>query len=77
LFRTENGSTALAFTPDGQLLLVNNESTITVWETETWHARASLDWGMGEAKCLAISPNGLVAAAAGYAGEIVIWDLDG
>jgi hypothetical protein len=34
------------------------------------------DWDIGHPECLAVSPDGLTAAASGYAGEIINWDLD-
>ena len=66
-----------AFTPDGNRLLAGRTDKVVVaWDMETWTICGWLDWGIGCAECLAISPDGLTAAASGYTGEIVIWNLD-
>jgi WD40 repeat protein len=68
---------ALAFTPDGRHLVgACDGQALVVWETGTWRMRERFDWDIGWARCLAISPDGLMAAASGYCGEIVLWDLD-
>jgi WD40 repeat protein len=67
----------LAFTPDGRLLLTaSDEQTARVWDTTTWTECERLNWKIGKLQCLAVSPDGMRAAAGGTRGKIVVWDLD-
>jgi WD40 repeat protein len=82
---------ALAFTPDGRRLLTGSAAgTIRLWPTpERLHTdlsgngpvwfdepEAEFDWQLGQITTLAVSPDGLTAAAGCLDGRIVVWDLD-
>jgi WD40 repeat protein len=67
---------AAAFTPDGRFLItVSNERLAKLWDTSTWQAREALDWRVGKVKSVAVSPDGMRAAAGSERGRVVVWDL--
>ena len=66
------------FTVDGrQLLTVSNEATVRTWDVADWQPGPTFAWEIGPLKCVAVSPDGLTAAAGSEKGAIVVWDLDG
>jgi WD40 repeat protein len=66
-----------AFTPDGRQLLVGFGDRVRTFDTDTWAARETYDWGVGPVLRLTVTPDGLCAFAAGHLGEVVVWDLEG
>ena len=67
----------LAFTTDGRhLLTVSNDETVRVWDARSWVERTTINWTIGALINLAISPDGVRAAAGSDSGKVVIWDLD-
>ena len=65
------------FTPDGRhLLTVSNVETVKVWESATWKVAREYAWKVGGLRCVAVSPDGMTAAAGGTGKKVVIWDLD-
>ena len=67
----------LAFTADGRYLAtVSNDETVRIWETNTWQEHTTFTWKIGALLNIALSPEGLRAAAGSDKGQIVIWDLE-
>lgn len=67
----------IAFTPDGRYLAsVSNDETVRIWETKNWQEHTTFTWKIGKLLNIALSPDGLRAAAGGDKGQIVIWDLE-
>jgi WD40 repeat protein len=67
---------AIAFTPDGCRMIACEERTVCTWDTSRWQRLEQFDWNIGSPQCVAVSPDGLTAAASGFAGDIIIWDID-
>lgn len=66
-----------AFSPDGRLLIaVSNEATAIQWNAANWSEQKAYAWGIGKLTCVAVSPDGMIAAAGSDRGKIVVWDLD-
>ncbi|HKB35886.1 MAG TPA: serine/threonine-protein kinase [Gemmataceae bacterium] len=56
---------AMVFTPDGKTLISAGDAGIWFWEVETGRERSFLLGEVGEARCLAVSPDGKVVAVGG------------
>lgn len=71
----------IAFTPDGATMLTGGEQgLIRFTDTSCWAERAALDFAAGWVHAIAVSPDGLTAAAAcgtrwEGGGKVVVWDL--
>lgn len=69
--------TALAYHPSGrQLYATSNDTTVHVFDTVNWNWVGRFTWQLGRLKAVAISPDGMLAAAGGDKGDVVIWDID-
>jgi WD40 repeat protein len=67
----------VAFTRNGKFLgTTSNEATVKLWDTATWQQTREYAWEIGGLKCLAFSPDGMLAAAGSDKNRIVVWDLD-
>ncbi len=69
--------TGLAFHPSGRFLAAtSNDATVKLYDTSTWTLAQAFNWDIGRLRSIAFSPNGMLAAAGGDKGKIVIWDMD-
>jgi WD40 repeat protein len=78
-FRNDNRKefTGLAFHPSGRFLAAtSNDATVKLYDTSTWTVAAAFDWDIGRLRSIAFSPDGMLAAAGGDRGKIVVWDVD-
>ena len=70
--------TGAAFHPSGRWLVTSgNDAAVRVWDAATWRPAQTFTWDVGKVKSVAYSPDGLLAAAGGDKGKIVVWDVDG
>jgi len=70
--------TALAYHPSGRhLYATSNDTTVHVFDTENWNWVGRFTWQLGRLKAVTVSPDGMLAAAGGDKGDVVIWDVDG
>lgn len=69
--------TAMALTPDGrQLWTASHDATVKCWDTSTLTLDRTYTFQTGGLDCLAVSPDGNVAAVgSGQKGTITVWDL--
>jgi WD40 repeat protein len=66
----------LAVAPNcSQLLVAGPGGTVGIWDTATLRLLTELDWQIGDILSLAISADGLMAAAGGL-NRIVVWDME-
>jgi hypothetical protein len=62
--------------PAGRLVLaVNNSPEVFVFDPHAVTLTARLDPGVGPLRAVAVSPCGLLAAAAGSRGRVAVWDV--
>ncbi len=74
---TRKQFTALAYHPLGQhLYAASNDETVHVFDTTTWERVKRFTWQLGKLKAVTVSPDGMLAAAGGDKGDVVIWDVD-
>jgi WD40 repeat protein len=79
LVRNDNRKhfTAVAYHPSSRYLLTtSNDTTVIVWDVETWRHVTRYTWDIGRLKSVAVSPDGTLAAAGSDKGQIVVWDVD-
>jgi WD40 repeat protein len=68
---------SVAFHPDGRYLLAgNNDTTARLIDSQTWEVVRQYTWAIGRLTAVAVSPDGMLAAAGGAKGQVVVWDLD-
>lgn len=69
--------TGLAFHPSGRFLAAtSNDATVKLYDTSTWKVAQVFDWAIGRLRSVAFSSDGMLAAAGGDKGKIVVWDVD-
>lgn len=74
----ERSLTALAFSPDGRLLVAaSSMGACHVIDVGRGCVTAAFDWRIGSVSTVAFAPDGLTCAAGGKGGQVVLWDVDG
>lgn len=69
--------TGAAYDPTGRFLFTtSNDTTVVVWDTETWERARRFTWQIGRLRAVAVSADGAQAAAGSEKGEVVVWDVD-
>jgi WD40 repeat protein len=70
--------TGLTATPDGRRLWTASlDATVRQWDVETYRCEKCYGLKVGPLGCVAVSPDGLTAAAGSrHNGNIAVWDLD-
>jgi hypothetical protein len=72
----EPGAPPFAVLPCGQKVLVRGEkSRVELCDLATGEVLTTWKWGLRRLHALAVAADGLTAAAGGFRGEVVIWDL--
>jgi WD40 repeat protein len=67
----------VAFTRDGRFLAtVSNETTVKFFDASSWSLHHELAWDIGGLRAIAFSRDGMLAAAGGVRGKVVVWDFD-
>jgi WD40 repeat protein len=69
---------ALASTPDGRKIwTAATDATVRQWDAETYRCEKCYGLKIGPLACVAVSPDGLTAAAgSSYHGTVAMWDLE-
>lgn len=69
--------TGVAFHPSGAYLATtSNDATVRLYDTGTWEVARTYAWQAGKLRCVAFSPDGMLAAVGTDSGNIVVWDVD-
>jgi hypothetical protein len=69
--------TDVAFHPAAAVLAATNlDPTVRVYDAATGAVVRTYDWQVGKLRCVAFSPDGLLAAAGSESGKVVVWDVD-
>jgi WD40 repeat protein len=75
---TRRQFTDVAFHPSGAVLAsANLDPTVRLHDPATGAVVRTYDWQVGKLRCVAFSPDGLLAAAGSESGRVVVWDVDG
>jgi WD40 repeat protein len=68
---------ALGFMPDGRAVVsAGADGIVRTWDSTTGAQTRSFDWGIGKVCAAAVSPDGMLCAAGGENGKVVVWDVD-
>jgi WD40 repeat protein len=69
--------TGLAFHPSGAYLATTStDATVRLYDTTAWEVARTYAWQAGKLRCVAFSPDGMLAAVGSDSGNIVVWDVD-
>ena len=74
---TRHAYTGIAFHPSGRYLAAtSNDTTVKLYDTETWRLAKTFTWDVGRLRSVAFSPDGTLAAVGSDTGKVVVWDVD-
>lgn len=69
--------TGVAFHPSGRYLAAtSNDTTVKLYDTESWQVAKTFTWNVGRLRSIAFSPDGTLAAVGSDTGKVVVWDVD-
>lgn len=69
--------TGFAVHPGGRFVLTSGgDGLVRFWDADTLEPGRVMKWGIGKLHAVTVSPDGLLAAAGGEKGQVVVWDLD-
>jgi len=69
--------TGVAFHPSGKYLAAtSNDKTVKVYDVAAWEVAKVFEWKIGRMRSIAFSRDGMLAAAGGDKGLVVVWDVD-
>jgi WD40 repeat protein len=67
----------LAVHPSAQVLVTaSGDGQARYWRADTLSPAGALKWLVGKLHAVAFSPDGMLAAAGGDKGQVVVWDVD-
>jgi WD40 repeat protein len=67
----------LAVHPSGRFLAtVAGDGQVRFWDARTLRQLRALHWNIGKPQSVAFSQDGMLAAAGGDKGQVVVWDVD-
>ncbi len=69
----------LEFTPDGSRLAASSfggRPRVDYWQVGTWRRLPAFDPGIAPVQSIAFAPEGTLAAAGGFDGQVALWDVD-
>jgi WD40 repeat protein len=68
----------IALHPEGELLVSahRGDRNVNLWDARSLSVRTTYAWPIGRFCSVALSPDGLLAAAGNERGKIVVWDMD-
>lgn len=72
----KTGRVEVAADVHGRSLFTAADSKVTRRDVSSWKPADTFDWGIGPITCLAVSPDGLTAAAGSVTGKVVVWDVE-
>lgn len=52
------------------------DRSVNVWDVRSLSVRITYNWPIGRFRSVALSPDGLLAAAGNESGKIIVWDMD-
>jgi WD40 repeat protein len=68
---------ALGWSDGGKVLMTAGaDGYVRNWDVDARKVLRSFAWGLGKVYCAAFSPDGLMCAAGGENGQVVVWDVD-